>query len=1206
MDSRPPGDSGDNQPPGPGETHISGLGWIIAGTGPLAEVEEVVPAPRPAAAPSDSFLDLAPETADAEDLNLNMALTPEALHVNLNASAPPSVALHGSGEFCSFCDDALPDRVVYPSQWINHIKHCSDMALGQLIAANPTHSSEQLIAMLKADLIAQGKKPVPCAKFTWCIKCVEVFQDPVRTQHMTKCRGMARKLFTKKAISANTQPKARPRNVPTASRPSALIEVRAQNVVEIVEPQQLLSRPQMRDLWDGLPDLVDAALYKTHSYDFASHRVTQKLAGAVRSALTFTLQSITSNLEDIRPCISYFMFTKCILQIPIGKLHHDHFDELVVVRCTRWKNGDYRALWEEMKAVDQTRAASQLAAHDMDVVQQAESDERAQIARAVKLVKLKRDGDAARTLNDPSRRVQLTPAVKEKLRQKFPVRIIEQFPDGDTNSNQVNSAQLQTLINSFARGLSPGLSQLTADVLQKCLKAQEGAENDRDSFLAALELFINTMLNGLIHKEAGPLMAGAILTPVGEAARPIGSQDILYRLAQKLNAKLAPAKLQPIFDGRQSVLEPHAIKRTAAQVVDMLACNPDARDIAVLSLDIRNGFTAPPRAALAKAVFELYPEAYKIYQWAYQLPTIMRMADGDILVATSGTGQGDPISPAAFSMLLNQVLARVHNLAEQEAWDLLERIYMDDSNFVGRIPYLMTIYSMFDSPQTKDLGLELSVPKSTLYIPNAGIESDTSLRQSYEIPVEMAIKRTGVVIGGVPIGTNDFIQDHLKQMAIELQSWNANLRRIGNQQMALSLYRSTSGPVRVQHLFAALPPTATEELAMAVDRQSIDMVRWSLDSHLRQTPALSDQSIARIFLPQNKGGIGIAQAHIVAQSAYTAAELAIRAAPGLLQRKELTSNIETLKQTIEHFNRFVDAQDAWTGDRYIQEARSGNAVKQSALSDQVHKKSYDTIVLDNSIPVLSRERLREQSRAGAMGWLRPRFWNGKLIIQPSAFPLLLQRAMGIPMAPANGGCLLCPAREDMFLTHIAECCPHNAFITTRHNEVAKRIGCLWKMAGRYVIFEKGGIIPGQRPADVWVAQVGEPARDLAIDVSIVATVTANSSVRRYRMGFDPSAQSGAMLQEKQEKKLIKYASTFGAAGNSDEVTRFLPAIWSTSGGRAELAKLMVTLLATDLAKVWTYSFAECVDLIYGQVTSVMVNHIGKALVKALQKQIGIR
>ena len=139
-----------------------------------------------------------------------------------------------------------------------------------------------------------------------------------------------------------------------------------------------------------------------------------------------------------------------------------------------------------------------------------------------------------------------------------------------------------------------------------------------------------------------------------------------------------------------------------------------------------------------------------------------------------------------------------------------------------------------------------------------------------------------------------------------------------------------------------------------------------------------------------------------------------------------------------------------------------------------------------------------------------------------------------------------------------------------------------------------------------MAQVGEPARDLAIDVSIVATVTANSSVRRYRMGFDPSAQSGAMLQEKQEKKLIKYASTFGAAGNSDEVTRFLPAIWSTSGGRAELAKLMVTLLATDLAKVWTYSFAECVDLIYGQVTSVMVNHIGKALVKALQKQIGIR
>ena len=54
-----------------------------------------------------------------------------------------------------------------------------------------------------------------------------------------------------------------------------------------------------------------------------------------------------------------------------------------------------------------------------------------------------------------------------------------------------------------------------------------------------------------------------------------------------------------------------------------------------------------------------------------------------------------------------------------------------------------------------------------------------------------------------------------------------------------------------------------------------------------------------------------------------------------------------------------------------------------------------------------------------------------------------------------------------------------------------------------------------------------------------------------------------------------------------------------------MAKLMVTDLASNLAQAWTYTKNECVDLIYGQVTSIIVNHVGMALYRAISREQGL-
>lgn len=136
-------------------------------------------------------------------------------------SKPPTT---NSTEECPFCGDPLPARLEASSQRINHLRHCSDMLVGRLKEDKADATGEELIQQLKDNLVAQGKPPFPDRKHTWCTGCLDIFQDPVRTQHKTKCPGIGRKLMTRKAKIANTHPHARQRvEPPQQNRPSELI-----------------------------------------------------------------------------------------------------------------------------------------------------------------------------------------------------------------------------------------------------------------------------------------------------------------------------------------------------------------------------------------------------------------------------------------------------------------------------------------------------------------------------------------------------------------------------------------------------------------------------------------------------------------------------------------------------------------------------------------------------------------------------------------------------------------------------------------------------------------------------------------------------------------------------------------------------------------------------------------------------------------------
>ena len=247
-----------------------------------------------------------------------------------------------------------------------------------------------------------------------------------------------------------------------------------------------------------------------------------------------------------------------------------------------------------------------------------------------------------------------------------------------------------------------------------------------------------------------------------------------------------------------------------------------------------------------------------------------------------GLPQGSPESSAAFCVLIDEAVRRLHATLEGAgggAWFI-----MDDGYAAGSAELVLPALEQF-ARDCLELGLHMQFGKCSFFsatppeqqvsaelerlgIQPGGLEARGAEAEAAPGVVPARPFTCGITVGGIPLGNADFIQTTLDQKAADFESYVTST--ISQLQSASSfglwscLYSAIS--TRLDYWLQHLPPDVTQGLCTAADRVLGEAVE-----RLTYAGALDDDvTLRRMRLPVRRRGCGIRSRADVSRAAYCA------------------------------------------------------------------------------------------------------------------------------------------------------------------------------------------------------------------------------------------------------------------------------------------------------------------------------------------------
>ena len=1095
---------------------------------------------------------------------------------------------------------------------IYHIKKCAASHLNSLRAVLHGAPTSQLVEVAKGMLHPEY---LDTANKVWCTECGKILGSGGR-QH----KGID------DAPCAFTPPPRRPKEklsqvqgAANSQRPSAWVEERRPPTAEDpnTEPgsalgSDLLSSADLAWLTDvPLSDIIQA-VHQTRVVDTNDHRLNASLADAWLAALLGTTEVI-GNRNDATTWRLYLLLGACTLRVPANMRHTraewDRWEKKAHDRLSRWRRGDIAPLWEEfLEEIGRAHAPS-------DTAPGAPPNAAKKRRQVLRLTRLGRFADAARALtaeplaalNEDTRRV---------LQEKFPPA-----PEGapmppstlDPGEDvPLTKECVRACLASFPRGSGAGLSALTPDILRyavsTAMRAQRGEE-----LLDSMVRLLQILGKGQAPPEIAPWLCGGRLIPVGAKVRPIIVSDVLARLCSKaiLSLGLDSTTHDRVFKGIQGgVGEKGAIERTVHMLRQEMQSRADQVDFAILQVDFRNGFNSVHRAPIMEQLNEHAPLLGRWFCWAHMLPLTLVLSDGTTLEAPTGTGQGDPASPAYFAMTLQPVLDHIADTWGESVG--VHRAFLDDLVISGPAPVMVEILQFLrEDTVVLRRGLTVRPDKCCIFMPNQGVPE--GLQGQYGIPedIQLATADSGITALGVPLGSNDYVTRHLDDVARSVQQFGDNVATLELSQLELLLHTYSGGLNRVMYLYRCLPAESLGAISRACKEESDRLLQRLTAPASSVTAAMTAQA----HLPRRYGGLGLIEAEHVGDAAFIAATTAS------LPQQDHNNTSATLAHNLDfisalnQFNRLVNPKDRVTSDALLLLKPAERS--QKALTKRVHDHQFDSLALNMSQAALAR--IKDQASCGASSWLQPSFIRGKPIIGASIFPLLIVRYLGGEFRAA--GPLICPrgvalqahdrvrcrAEVDTNLLHVTNSC--KALLVERHKTLASALHRICNEAGRAASTEVQ-CIPGSNsvPADLYIYPNAPDAKPIAIDVQVVSPAAdtpwsaepgravhqgGRKKNRKFERDVESARDKAPASDESQPEQLQSEKQELSSTVD------FVPFSISTYGLLGHEARAFISMAASWMCKRWVWSVAAAEEYIRRVILSSVMAFMGAQMLTTL-------
>lgn len=197
-------------------------------------------------------------------------------------------------------------------------------------------------------------------------------------------------------------------------------------------------------------------------------------------------------------------------------------------------------------------------------------------------------------------------------------------------------------------------------------------------FMEALKDVINILLAGKAPSPLAPILVSAPVVAVIKAdssIRPIAVGETLRRLVSKLAMRHALTVTSTILAPFQYGVGVHCGAEAMLMGVNRLISDPKCgQSLTFLKVDFINAFNTIKRQTFIQATKVHIPAIAHWVQFCYGQPALL-FSGTDILTASTGVQQGDPIGPLLFSLALHPLLKDLSNTLPPHSRILA---YLDD------------------------------------------------------------------------------------------------------------------------------------------------------------------------------------------------------------------------------------------------------------------------------------------------------------------------------------------------------------------------------------------------------------------------------------------------------------------------------------------------------------------------------------------------
>jgi len=306
---------------------------------------------------------------------------------------------------------------------------------------------------------------------------------------------------------------------------------------------------------------------------------------------------------------------------------------------------------------------------------------------------------------------------------------------------------------------------------------------DDEELLGLMVEFLSQLVRGTFPPAVRDILVASRLIPLakdGGGVRPIAVGEVIGRVSsrwwcQELRPQME--RLRPLqYCAGVSCGTEMVVRATQRQ----LALQPEW---GALLVDVGNAFNAAERRAIFEGVErEGMPQILPYLRLFYGSPSPLYYQSDTgphVLQSQRGVRQGDPLGPLLFAVCVQDVLCEVQASLPEG----LVLAFADDITITGPLHLLPQAFQQLRDALARH-GLSVQPAKCQLYSPAGDVSEDILSRLS-----GVSHAPDGVVLLGVPLGSEAFVSHHIRQAPTDLTRGLDQVSELDDPQVALALIR---------------------------------------------------------------------------------------------------------------------------------------------------------------------------------------------------------------------------------------------------------------------------------------------------------------------------------------------------------------------------------------------------------------------------------